>query len=551
MNKEKKQKFYITTPIYYANGDPHLGHAYTTIAADVLARFHRREGKNVFLSTGMDEHGLKIQESAEKAGKDPQEFVDEIAKKFQNLFDKLNIKYDKFIRTTDAEHIKAVQKALQILFDKKAIVPGKYKGLYCVGCEQFITSSQLVDGKCPDHDMEPQELEEDSYLLDLKSIQKDLIQAIEQADQPMTAENVGKRLKINPFEKKNEILSFLKNQDLQDVAISRDKKKVSCGIELPFDKSQITYVWVDAFLNYLTALGWDGTTENIPENFPPQIQLMGKDILRVHATIWPAMLLYLGIKLPKEIFAHGMILSGGKKMSKTLGNVISIDEMIDKFGVDATRYLLMSAGTFGSDVDITMDRMAEKYNADLVNGIGNTVARVTNLVESNNPDFDKGYKDDCGDLTALSSEDMRWCINNPEYAGIVERGENYQLKDFAKEKLRDFNVDLYNRDFYLATWEFLGVQQFIDKIISDNKPWELIKSDPEMAKKFLHNCLEAIRIMSHMLQPFMPETAEKIFGKLGLDAKTELAKPFDEAVKWGSVEFKNVKKGDGLFPRIK
>jgi len=496
------EKFYITTPIYYANGDPHLGHAYTTIAADILARFYRREGKDVFLSTGMDEHGLKIQESAEKVGKDPQEFVDGIAKKFQKLFNKLNIQYDGFIRTTDPEHKKAVQKALQTLYDKKAIVPGKYKGLYCVGCEQFITSSQLVDGKCPDHDMEPQELEEDSYLLDLKSIQKDLVNKIEKDD-----------LKISPNKKKNEVLAFLKNQDLQNVAISRDKKKVSWGIELPFDESQITYVWVDAFLNYLTALGWDGTSDNVPEKFPPQIQLIGKDILRVHATIWPAMLLYLGIDLPKEIFAHGMILSGGKKMSKTLGNVISIDEMLDKFGTDATRYLLMSAGTFGSDVDITMERMMEKYNADLVNGLGNTVARITKMAE--------------------------------EFKKLKLSGEETEVKKYVEQNVR---VSVNDLGQYLMMADIFSVPRFIDSLITEKQPWKMESEDKEI---FISNCLEAIRIMSHMLWPFMPETAEKIFGKLGLDAKTELEKPFDEATKWGSVEFKNVKKGEGLFPRIK
>jgi len=506
-------QFYITTPIYYANGDPHLGHAYTTIAADILARFHRREGKNVFLSTGMDEHGLKIQEAAERAGKEPQKFVDEIAKKFQKLFNKLNIQYDGFIRTTDPKHVKAVQKALQSLYDKGAIKKGKYKGLYCVGCEQFIASSQLVNGKCPDHDLEPQELEEDSYLLDLKSIQEDLIKAIEKSDNSTTAEDVGKQLKINPFEKKNEILSFLKNQELQDVAISRNKKKVSWGIELPFDKSQITYVWVDAFLNYLTALGWDGTSENIPESFPPRIQLIGKDILRVHATIWPAMLLRLGINFPREIFAHGMILSGGKKMSKTLGNVISIDEMINKFGTDATRYLLMSAGTFGNDIDITMERMMEKYNADLVNGLGNTVARVTKLAE---------------ELEELKLSKM-----------------NIEIKKYVEQNIK---ISMNNVEQCLMVTDVFRARRFLDSTITEKQPWKMKKEDKEM---FISNCLEAVRIMSHMLYPFMPETAEKIFEKLGLDVKTELEKTFGEATKWGSVEFKNVKKGEPLFPRIK
>jgi len=531
--EDNKQKFYITTPIYYANGSPHLGHAYTTIAADVLARFYKREGKNVFLSVGMDEHGLKIQESAKEAGKDLQKFVDEIAGNFKELFDRLNIEYSGFIRTSSESHKKAVQKTLQFLFDKGAIKPGKYKGLYCAGCEQFITKSQLVDGKCPDHNVEPEELEEESYLLDLKNIQKNLIEKIEKDI-----------FKISPFKRKNEILSFLKNQDLQDVAISRKKNKVSWGVELPFDSDQITYVWVDAFLNYLTVLGWDGGAEKVPEFFPPNIQLMGKDILRVHSTIWPAILIHLGIDLPKEIFAHGMIVSGGKKMSKTLGNTISPDEMIDKFGVDATRYLLMSAGTFGSDVDITMERMVEKYNADLVNGVGNVVARVTKMAEDLDVLENQVNIDDFNELMMLSSDEMKYS-NNPEYFGVIEKNGRYLLKDFSVDKFRDWNALLQSPyyDFCGVIENILGIQKFIDLIIAKTKPWTL---DGEEKKLIIYNCLEVIRIMSHMIYPFMPETAEKIFEKLGLDNVG--VQDFES--KWGSVEFKNVKKGEGLFPRI-
>jgi methionyl-tRNA synthetase len=307
-----KNKFYITTPIYYVNAKPHIGHAYTTIAADVLARFYKQQlGEDkVFFLTGTDEHGQKIQKVAEAAGKDPQKFTDEIAGEFKGLWEKLDIKYNNFIRTTDKNHKKAVQKVLQTLKDNGAIYKGEYEGLYCVGCEQFKNESDLVDGKCPDHNIVPELLKEESYMLKLTEIQPELIRKIESDE-----------FRIAPEKYKKEILSFLKSQELRDVSVSR--KNVSWGIPLPFDESHTTYVWVDAFLNYLTGLGWDGDEKNIPEFWPVDVQLIGKDIPRVHATIWPAILMHLGMELPKVLFTHGHILSGGKKMSKTLGNAIS------------------------------------------------------------------------------------------------------------------------------------------------------------------------------------------------------------------------------------
>jgi len=400
-----KNKFYITTPIYYANAKPHIGHAYTTVAADILARWNRQQRKKTFLLTGTDEYGLKIQKKTEEAGKDSQQFVDEIAEEFKSLCEKLNINYDNFIRTTDKKHKETVQKVLQLLYDKGLIYKGTYEGLYCVGCEQFKNKSDLVDGKCPEHNIKPEIIKEESYLLKMEEVQSQLTEKIKSDE-----------FKIGPEKYKREILSFLERQKLQDVSISR--KNVSWGIPLPFDKNYTTYVWVDAFLNYLTGVGWNGSLplekgelerdlknnvvdeSNILQSkesfksprspflkgenlgfWPPDIQLIGKDILRMHATMWPIMLLHLGIELPRELFVHGHILSEGKKMSKTLGNVIGIDEMLEKFGTDGTRYLLMSAGSFGEDIDMTMERMVEKYNADLANGLGNLISRVVKLME--------------------------------------------------------------------------------------------------------------------------------------------------------------------------
>lgn len=466
----KKNKFYITTPIYYVNAKPHIGHAYTTVAADVLARWNKQQGKKSFLLTGTDDHGLKIQKKAEEIKKDPQQFVDEIAEEFKSLWKKLNINYDNFIRTTDEKHKAAVQKVLQLLYDKGVIYKGTYEGLYCVGCEQFKNKSDLVDGKCPDHNTKPEILKEESYLLKMKEIQPQLIEKIKTDE-----------FKIAPKKRKNEVLSFLENNKLKDISISR--KNISWGIPLPFDEKHTTYVWVDAFLNYLTGIGWGGapslSSGHLPLkegernhlNFwPPDVQLIGKDILRVHATIWPAILIHLGIELPKQIFVHGHILSGGKKMSKTLGNVIGIDEMLEKFGTDGTRYLLISAGTFGEDIDITIERMVEKYNADLANGLGNLVSRVIKL------------SDGC-DLKIKS-----------EYDPI-------QWNKFFVESIRlDKSVE---RIFYQLVRKS-------NRHIEESKPWELVKTDEKKFKEVMEELAQDLYLISELLIPFMPETAEKI-----------------------------------------
>lgn len=450
-----KENFYITTPIYYVNAKPHIGHAYTTIAADVVARIKRLREEEVFFLTGTDEHGLKIEKEAGKAKKEPKEFVDGIVDEFKLLWEKLDIKYDGFIRTTDKNHIKAVQKVLQTLFQKGAIYKGEYEGLYCVGCEQFKTENELVEGKCPDHNIVTEKLREECYLLKMSAMQQTLIEKIE-----------SNEFEIAPEQYKKEILSFLKSQELKDISISR--KNVKWGIKLPFDGEHTTYVWVDALLNYLTGIGWDGDLNNIPDKWPVDVNLIGKDILRVHATIWPILLLHLGINLPKMLFTHGHIMSGGKKMSKTLGNVISIDEMIEKFGVDGTRYLLLSAGTFGSDIDVTMERLVEKYNADLANGLGNLVSRVLKLGE--NLEFEKPKFE-------FRKEFIEW-INNLELSTALEH-----------------------------IWEIVAKS---NKFIEENKPWELAKNDEIKFKEVMQELFSDLHIISELLTPFMLETSEKI-----------------------------------------
>lgn len=463
-----QDKFYITTPIYYANAKAHIGHAYTTVAADVLARFYKSQKRDVFLLTGMDEHGAKIQKAAEAQSKKPQEFVDNISEEFKNLWKDLNIEYDGFIRTTDVNHKKAVQNVLQILFDKGAIYKGEYAGLYCTGCEQFKSENELVDGKCPDHNMEPEMTKEDCYLLKMTEFQAKLIEKIKSDE-----------FEIAPERYKKEILSFLEGQKLEDVSISR--KNISWGIPLPFDSEHTTYVWVDAFLNYLTGLGWDpvksdksdhgagGDLNDIPKQWPADVQLIGKDILRVHATIWPIMLLHLGLPLSKKLFVHGHILSGGKKMSKTLGNVIIPKEMIEKFGSDGTRYLLLSAGTFGEDVDVTMERMIEKYNSDLANGLGNLTSRIIRLYQD--VELDKNFSDN----------------------RIVGYEEN----------MNKLEIDLVLKVIWM---DVRKLNQYIDEI----KPWELAKSDVEKFGKVMSELTGKLGFIAEINSIFMPETSEKI-----------------------------------------
>ena len=478
----EENKFYITTPIYYTNAKPHIGHAYTTIACDVLARWNRLQGKDVFFLTGTDEHGAKIQKKAEEEGKDPQEFVDGFAEIFQGLWKQLNISNDGFIRTTSPAHKAAVQKVLQTLYDNDSIYKGSYKGLYCVGCEQFKSDNELIEGKCPDHGTVPEETEEECYLMKMNKWQDTLIEKIKSDE-----------FKIQPERYKKEILSFLESQKLEDVSISR--KNLKWGIPLPFDSEHTTYVWIDAFLNYLTGLGWDGDVKNIPEMWPADVEMIGKDILRVHATIWAATLLNLGIELPKSFVVHGHIQSGGKKMSKSLGNVIAPEEMLEKFGVDGTRYLLMSGGTFGDDLDLTMERMTEKYNNDLANGLGNLVSRVTKLAEG--IDFVIGHE-----LEKKTAE-------------IVKKFDTYISVEY--------NISLDRA----LDWTWRNYVDSSNKLIEDSKPWELKKTNSDKYREVMKGLLVRLYVISELLIPFLPETSEKI--KTALETKK--AEPLFQRIK--------------------
>ncbi|MCK4525214.1 MAG: methionine--tRNA ligase, partial [Candidatus Andersenbacteria bacterium] len=363
-----KSKFYITSSIAYANAAPHIGFAMEICQADVLARYHQMKGDDVFFLSGMDENGSKAKKTAQEKGRNTQEFVNEISAKFQLLLDTLNISNNDFIRTTDQKrHWPAAQKLWNKLVETGDIYKGSYEGYYCVGCEAYLTEKDLVDGKCPNHQKAPEKIKEENYFFKLSKYSDQIREKIESDE-----------LEILPESRKNEILSMIKG-GLRDVSFSRPKTVLDWGVPVPNDKTQTMYVWCDALTNYISALGYENNSEKFQKYWPADIHVIGKDILRFHTAIWPAMLLSIGLPLPKKIFVHGFITSDGKKMSKSVGNVIDPFEVIDKYGVDALRYYLLKEIPSGGDGDFSYKRFEELYQADLANGIGNLTARIITL----------------------------------------------------------------------------------------------------------------------------------------------------------------------------
>jgi len=475
----KNNKFYITSSIAYTNAPPHIGFALEVVQADVLARYHRSLGEDVFYLTGTDEHGSKIAKAAAEAGKTSEKFTDELAEKFKKLTKELNLSNDDFIRTTDKQrHWPSVRKVWQELRKNGDLYKKKYKGYYCVGCEAFITEKDLVDGKCPNHQKAPEIVEEENYFFRLSKYSSKIEELIRKDE-----------LKIIPESRKNEMLNFI-NQGLEDVSFSRSAEKLKWGIPVPGDESQKVYVWADALTNYISALGFAKDGEKFKKYWPADIHCVGKDILRFHATIWPGMLLSLSLPLPKNIFVHGFITSGGQKMSKSLGNVIDPLALVDKYGADAVRYYLLREIPPTKDGDFTFQKFEERYNADLASGLGNLVARVMNLASQTDSPSTEGGRD----------------IKK----AFSEAAEEH------KEALADFKFN----EALVSIWEFIT---FCDRYIEQKKPWE----EKENQKEIIGNLLFAINKIAELLNPFLPKTSEKILEQL------------------------KTLKAESLFPRIK
>ncbi len=461
-----KDKFYITTSIAYTNAPPHIGFALELAQADVLARYYRLLGREVFFLTGTDEHGIKVQKEAEKNQISPEIFSSQISEKFLSLTKILNISNDDFIRTTDKKrHIPVVERIWQKLVDNGDIYKREYEGYYCVGCEAFITSKDLEGGKCIIHKTEPQLVKEENYFFRLSKYQKQLEDIIER-----------EKIKIYPEERKNEVLSFIK-QGLEDISFSRSIKNLSWGIPVPNDETQIMYVWADALSNYISAIGYSSDVKTFGKFWPADIQCIGKDILRFHAIHWPAMLLALGLSMPKAILVHGFITSDGQKMSKSLGNVVDPFELVKNYGVDAVRYYILREIPTTKDGDFSIDKFLKRYNGDLASGLGNFSARVSIIALKNNIKVDLKEK-----------------ISDKELADVLKE---------TKEKYDSFVQEIKLSEALSCLWDLIG---FCDKFIEKEKIWE----NPKEKEKTIKNLILILSNLSELLKPFLPETAEKI-----------------------------------------
>jgi methionyl-tRNA synthetase len=452
-------KFYITTAIDYINGKPHIGHSYEKVASDVLARWHRLKGEQVFFLTGTDEHGAKIAEFAEKNGLEPQVFADQNFEHFKTAWDNLSLSYDRFIRTTDSDHIKTVETILKKIQDSGYLYEGEYSGLYCVGHEAFLTEKDLVNGLCPDHGTKPDLITEKNWFFKVSAFTEQIKKAIE-ADE----------FKIWPEERKNEILSLL-TQGFNDIAISRPN--VKWGIPLPWDKEQTVYVWVDALINYISGVGYSGDKELFKKFWPADWHVIGKDISKFHCIIWPALLLAADLEMPKGVVVHGYLTADNKKISKSIGNVINPNDWVNKYGSDAVRYFLMREISFGQDGDVSESKIMSRYEGDLANGLGNLVSRLTNMLE-------------------------KYCHGEVPHTVPAEMS------------LTEVDTLLENFKFHEALQKIWEAIAWANQYIDETKPWQVAKENQEEVEKILSKLSAQVLVIGHFLAPFTPDTAEKI-----------------------------------------
>ena len=496
-----KKKFYISTAIAYASGKPHIGNSYEIVLADSIARYKRQQGFDVYFQTGTDEHGQKIEEKAQNAGLTPQEFVNDLSGEIKKIWDIMNTSYDKFIRTTDKDHKERTAKIFDKLYEQGDIYKGKYEGLYCTPCESFFTETQLVEGKCPDCGREVQPACEEAYFFKLSNYTERLEKYIEEHPEF-----------IQPVSRKNEIVNNFIKPGVPDLCVSRSTFK--WGIPVNFDKDHVIYVWIDALSNYITFLGYDTEKKDFNEYWPADVQLIGKDILRFHTIYWPIMLMALDLPLPKKIFGHPWLLLGGDKMSKSKGNIVYADDIVNEFGVDALRYYYLHEIPFASDGTFTYELLIERINSDLANVLGNLVNRTIAMV---NKYFDGTVTNK--KINNEIDEDLFKTINDAPIK-IDKLMDEIRISD-AVEVI----IDLFRR---------------ANKYIDETTPWTLAKDENEKDRleTVLYNLLETIRNGAYLIAPFLPETSEKIFEQLNIKSQNDV------------VDTYNVGKPYPLFERI-